>query len=175
MPIVVLTGASGSGKTAIADAIGSRYAAAVEVYHFDHSGIPPVEQIVREHGSGEAWQRAMTFNWMTKLAERLHPGARILFEGQMRLSFVREAADAAGIKDYIVMLVDCDDVTRTRRLTEDRSSPDLANATMMSWAKYLREEAKQFHCMILDTTRMPLEMSAQRVWEQLHHYPAARV
>jgi adenylate kinase family enzyme len=167
MPIVVLTGASGSGKTAIADAIGSRYAAAVEVYHFDQSGIPPVEQMVREHGSAEAWQRAMTFNWMTKLAKRLHSGGRILFEGQMRLSFVREASDAAGIKDYIVMLVDCDDVTRTRRLTEDRSRPDLANATMMSWAKYLREEAKRFHCMILDTTRMPLEMSVQQVWEQL--------
>jgi hypothetical protein len=131
------------GKNAIAVAIGSRYAAAVEVYHFDQSGIPPVEQMVREHGSGEAWQRAMTFNWTTKLAERLHPDARILFEGQMRLSFVREAADAAGIKDYIVMLVDCDDVTRTRRLIEDRSSLDLANATMMSWAKYLREEAKR--------------------------------
>jgi adenylate kinase family enzyme len=169
MSFVVLTGASGSGKTTIAKAIGSRYAPNVEVYHFDQNGVPPVEQRVREYGSGEAWQRAMTLNWMTKLGARLHPDARILFEGQMRLSFVREAADAAGIKDYIVILVDCDDVARARRLTEDRFSPDLANATMMSWAKYLREEAKHFHCMILDTTRMPLEMSVQQVWERLYH------
>jgi adenylylsulfate kinase-like enzyme len=96
MSLVVLTGASGSGKTTIAKAIGSRYVPNVDVYHFDRNGTPPVEQMVREHGSGETWQRAMTFKWTTKLAERLHPDTPILFEGRMRISFVREAADAAG-------------------------------------------------------------------------------
>jgi ABC-type branched-subunit amino acid transport system ATPase component len=168
MGLVVLTGASGSGKTTIANAIAARYAPTVEVYHFDQNGVPPVEQMVREHGSGEAWQRATTFDWMTKLAERLYPDAGILFEGQMRLSFVREAAEAAGIADYVLILVDCDDVTRTKRLTVDRSSPDLASAPTTSWAKYLREEAKLLRCMILDTTLIPLEISVHQVWQQLH-------
>jgi hypothetical protein len=44
-----------------------------------------------------------------------------------------------------------------------------ARARTRSKEQYLREEAKQFHCMILDATCMPLEMSAQQIWEQLHH------
>jgi len=91
----------------------------------------------------------------------------MLLEGQMRLSFVSEAAAAAGITHYTMILVDCDDATRIRRLTFDRRSPDLANATMMSWAKYLREEAKQLRCTILDTTLAPLEACVERVWAQL--------
>jgi gluconate kinase len=68
MGFVVLTGASGSGKTAIAEAVASRYAEHVDVYHFERVGVPPLEQMIAEYGSGEAWQRAMTFEWMAKLA-----------------------------------------------------------------------------------------------------------
>jgi adenylate kinase family enzyme len=35
MGFIVLTGASGSGKTEIAQAIASRYGEYVDVYHFD--------------------------------------------------------------------------------------------------------------------------------------------
>lgn len=167
MGFVVLTGASGSGKTTIAEAIASRYAGHVHVHHFDRAGVPPLEQMIAEHGSGEAWQRAMTFAWMAKLAAAFHSGDRMLLEGQMRLSFVSEAAAAAGITNYTMILVDCDDATRIRRLTFDRRSPDLANATMMSWAKYLREEAKQLNYTILDTTLAPLDDCVVRVCAQL--------
>jgi adenylate kinase family enzyme len=167
MGFVVLTGASGSGKTAIAEAIASRYAEHVHVHHFDRAGVPSLEQMIAEHGSGEAWQRAMTFAWMAKLAAAPHSGGRMLLEGQMRLSFVSEAAAAAGITHYAMILVDCDDATRIRRLTFDRRSPDLANATMMSWAKHLRDEAKQLNCTILDTTLAPLDACVERVWAQL--------
>ncbi len=167
MAFVVLTGASGSGKTAIAEAIAFRYAEHVDVYHLDRVGVPPLEQMIAEYGSGEAWQRAMTFEWMTKLAAMPRIGRRILLEGQMRLSFVLEAAAAAGITDYALILVDCDDATRTRRLTRDRRSPDLANTTMMDWAKHLREEARQLRCAILDTTLAPIETCVEQVWAQL--------
>jgi shikimate kinase len=169
MGFVVLTGASGSGKTAIAEAIASRYAKHVDVYHFDRVGVPPIEQMIAEYGSGEAWQRAMTFEWMARLAATPHIRRCILLEGQMRLSFVLEAAAAADITNYALILLDCDDATRTRRLTFDRRSPDLANATMMNWAKYLRDEAQQRRCTILDTTFTPLEVCVEQVWARLGH------
>jgi len=50
MGLVILTGASGSGKTAIADAVASRYAGLVDVYHFDHLGVPPLEQMLVQYG-----------------------------------------------------------------------------------------------------------------------------
>jgi hypothetical protein len=82
----------------------------------------------------------------------------------MRLSFVSEAATAAGITDYALILVDCDDATRTRRLIVDRRSPDLATATMMNWAKVLRDEAERMRCAIVDTTITPLEVCVEQVW-----------
>jgi hypothetical protein len=167
MGFVVLTGASGSGKTAIAEAIASRYAGHVDVYHFDRVGVPPLEQMIANYGSGGVWQRATTFEWMARLAAIPPTGHRTLFEGQMRLSFVSEAAAAAGITNYALILVDCDDATRTRRLAFHRGSPDLANTTMMNWAKYLRDEANQLRCTILDTTLTSLEACVEQVWAKL--------
>ena len=167
MGLVVLTGASGSGKTAIAEAITSRYFGHVDVYHFDRVGVPPLEQMIAKYGSGEVWQRATTFEWMARLAAIPPIGHRTLFEGQMRLSFVSEAAAAAGITNYALILVDCDDATRTRRLAFHRGSPDLANTTMMNWAMYLRDEAKQLRCTILDTTLTSLEACVEQVWAKL--------
>jgi hypothetical protein len=40
----------------------------------------------------------------------------------MRLAFVTEAADAAGIAQYRLILIDCDDATGVRRLARDRKS-----------------------------------------------------
>jgi hypothetical protein len=85
----------------------------------------------------------------------------------MRLSFVSEAAATAGITTYALILVDCDDATRARRLAIDRRSPELANATMMNWARYLRDEAIQLRCAILDTTLTSLDACVERVWAEL--------
>ena len=87
----------------------------------------------------------------------------MLFEGQMRLAFVREGLLAAGIADFSLMLVDCDDETRARRLVANRNQPELANATMMNWAAYLRGEAREAGCEILDTSQAPLEASVAHV------------
>jgi len=73
--LVILIGASGSGKTTIARAIEHRYPDEVEVLYFDRIGVPPVEEMIAEYGSGEAWQRAKTLDWMAKLAQFAKPGA----------------------------------------------------------------------------------------------------
>jgi len=163
MPIVVLIGASGSGKTAIASAIRSRRRTGFNVFHFDQIGVPPVERMIAEYGSGEAWQRAKTIEWMTILAEAEGLGRPVLFEGQTRLSFLAEGAASAGGLCYAPLLVDCDDATRKSRLSVDRKQPELADATMMNWAKWLRRDAIGRGCEILDTSKRPLEESVAYV------------
>lgn len=166
MGFIILTGASGSGKTAIAEAIASRYGENVDVYHFDKVGVPSPEEMVTNYGSGEDWQRAKTHEWMVKIAASSRTARHVLFEGQMRCSFVLEAAAAAGITEFILILVDCDDATRAKRLTLERRQPDLANPTMMNWAQYLRNEAHKLHCTILDTTLLSLEECVKQIWTQ---------
>ncbi|MGG6898700.1 hypothetical protein [Rhizobium sp. BR 315] len=57
------------------------------------------------------------------------------------MSFIAEAAAAANIDDYKLLLIDCDEEIWAQRLMIGRSQPELANADMMSWAAYLRSEA----------------------------------
>ena len=152
MPLVILFGASGSGKTTIARAIQDRYSEDTEVFYFDRIGVPPAEQRIAEYGSGEGWQRTKTIEWMSKLAQIAKTGYKLVFEGQTRLSFLADGAAAAGGLDYLPILVDCNDEARSRRLLVERKPPELANDDMMNWARYLRREAKQSGCEILDTS-----------------------
>jgi len=122
-PFVILTGASGSGKTAIALVIEKEHPA-IAVFRADTIGVPSAE-VMASYGSGHqpggAWQRAMTLEWMERIAPVVASGRPVLFEGQMRLAFIREALAAQGIKHARVVLVECDDATRTARFGCSRS------------------------------------------------------
>jgi energy-coupling factor transporter ATP-binding protein EcfA2 len=173
MQFVVLIGASGSGKTTIARAIAQRYADDVEVFHFDRMGVPSDKQMITEYGSGEEWQRAKTIEWMAKLAPLSRSGRRLLFEGQTRLCFLAEGAEAAGGSAYLPILVDCDDETRSRRLSLEREQAELANEIMMDWARYLRCEAEGSGCEILDTSTLSLEQCIIHVMARLRGKPSS--
>jgi len=113
--------------------------------------------MIAQFGSGEAWQRAKTIEWMAKIGAMNTPKRGILFEGQTRLSFLVEAAAEAGGIAYVPILVDCHDDTRIRRLSIDRKQPELASADMMNWASYLRREASMSGCEILNTSDVSLD------------------
>src|SRR5262245_45657013 len=165
--LIVLTGASGSGKTAIARAIEARYADRVDALHFDSIGIPSLDRMTAEFGSPEEWQRAKTIEWMANIATmpRLRPN--VLFEGQTRIAFLNEAIAATNLRDHRIMLIDCDDATRQRRLTDNRLQAELANTTMMSWAAFLRNEARRHRCEIVDTSSAGFDVCAARIVRHL--------
>jgi dephospho-CoA kinase len=150
MAIVILTGASGAGKTAVATrvAIDDR----IRVHHFDTIGVPSHQEMVRECGSLEAWQLTATRTWMRRLALESEQHPHLLLEGQMRQSFI---ASAASVK-YRTVLIDCDNATRAKRLTE-RGQGGLANDATMKWASWLRAEAHDLGTEILDTTNLTVD------------------
>jgi dephospho-CoA kinase len=163
MRLVILTGASGSGKTAITQAIVSKRPPVAKVLRFDSIGVPPAEEMVAVSGSLEAWQRDMTLEWIARISAMRELDRPVLFEGQMRLAFLREGLSSAGLTGARIILVDCNDATRVHRLTADRRQPELAAPTMMSWAAYLRREAQEANCEVLDTTGVSLRSSVEQV------------
>ncbi|MDE1178555.1 MAG: zeta toxin family protein [Edaphobacter sp.] len=164
--LLILTGASGAGKTTLAHAIEAASPSCVVLF-FDSIGVPSPEGMAAYtsgYGNGpEGWQRSMTFEWMRRIAPVLESGQSVLFEGQMRIAFLDEAMAAAGIRHARIVLVDCDDQIRSTRLTQDRQQPELAHEGMMSWARYLRDEAKRSGHEILDTGSVPFAVCAQRL------------
>jgi shikimate kinase len=167
VPLVVLIGASGSGKTTIARAIEDRFTESVDVFFFDRIGVPSPEQMIAPYGSGEGWQRAKTVEWLAKLAQVVKTGRKVVFEGQTRLAFLAHGATAAGGLAYLPILVDCDDEARLNRLTIDRGQPELANEDMLNWARYLRREAKDNGCEVLDTSLLSLDEAVSFVMTRL--------
>jgi chloramphenicol 3-O-phosphotransferase len=157
--LVILTGASGAGKTTIARAIGKR-SGEIAVFGFDSIGVPSIERMIEDYGSPEAWQRVNTFEWLARLAGE---SGNVLFEGQARIGFLVDAAAAAGLSSYTIVLVDCDDETRRKRLAGERHQPELAHSAMFEWAGYLRREAQSGGHLILDTSRLSLDESVVRV------------
>lgn len=171
-PLVILTGASGSGKTAIAEAIETGHPGFADVFRFDSIGVPSPQAMAAEWGSGEAWQRAMTLGWMATIAASPPSSRPRLFEGQMRLAFIREGLAAAGLMGARVVLVDCDDEIRAHRLADRRNQPELSNKAMMNWAAFLRREAREGGYEILDTSGLSLDDSVERACALLHQAEA---
>jgi hypothetical protein len=161
--LFILVGASGAGKTAIANAIEGRRPKVADVVYFDRIGVPTPKAMVAGWGSGEAWQRAATLKWMERLAKRPNGQTPLLFEGQTRIAFVEEGLRFAGIDNARIILVDCDDAVRSSRLRRERGQRALANPTMMSWAEHLRGEAHVGRYDILDTSALTLDQSVDRV------------
>ncbi|UIJ82965.1 AAA family ATPase [Rhizobium leguminosarum] len=142
----------------------------IDVFYKDRIGVPPVEEMIKQFGSVEEWQRAATFEWMARLSALVTQGRSVLFEGQSRFAFLVEAVERAGLMPYACILIDCDDKTRTRRLSIDRGQPELASADMMNWASFLRNEASQYGCEILDTSNLTLEQGVERVLREVRRH-----
>lgn len=163
--LVILTGASGSGKTTLARAVEAARLTQCTVVYFDSIGVPSAEEMVAI--GGEAWQRSTTIYWLERVATTLRAGISVLFEGQMRIAFVKEALALAHIEGAHIILVDCDDTTRMRRLCGDRNQPELATAEMMNWGRYLHREAVQSGSEIIDTSSQSIAACRDRLIARL--------
>ena len=156
--LIILTGASGAGKTTIAKRIAAEASGSVKCLYFDTIGVPSTEQMVAEFGSGWNWQRAKTLEWIKRIhSEFLSVDKSVLFEGQMQVPHIIEACEVFGVADYEIVLIDCEDLSRENRLRFNRLQPELANEEMKNWARFLKNQALSAGARVLDTSGSSVE------------------
>ena len=154
--ILVITGASGSGKTALVEALETVPLPGVTFHHFDSLGVPSREEMIAGFGSPDAWQVARTHEWITRLTSQAGQPTLAVLEGQVRPAVVMEAYRTNQVRHGRVLLLDCSPEVRTYRITALRGQPQLATADMLAWAAYLRGQADALHIPTLDTTALSL-------------------
>jgi hypothetical protein len=153
--LLLVTGASGVGKTTAVEAVAARARPGVAVFHFDRIGVPDAETLEREYGSGAAWRASALGRWMDRL--RGEPAPVAVLDGQVEPALVEGRRD--GDRTAAAVLLDCERGVREARL-RGRGRPELASHEMHAWAAYLRGQADALGIPVIDTTgRTPEEVA----------------
>jgi energy-coupling factor transporter ATP-binding protein EcfA2 len=148
--ILVLTGASGAGKTAL-------------TLKLNELAIPGVQGIncdrvkVDERSDSSDRQADILRYWISQLNET--EAELAVLDTQIRPHRALEVLREAMIEYAQIVLVDCDPLKRNERLQLDRRQPELANPRMDCWAAYLRGQADALKLSIIDTSNKPLDES----------------
>ena len=156
--IVIVTGASGAGKTTLVRALEARALPGVRCHYLDSLGVPSGEEMIAEYGSTAAWQEAMTRRWITRLQKEAAPIA--VLDGQVDIAMARDCLADAGGPPSRIILIDCANAVRATRLRELRGRPELASRDMAVWATFLRWQAGSLGYPVIDTSTSPVETSA---------------
>lgn len=154
--VYFLTGASGTGKTTLVSNLKKKYGKRKdwEFLHFDSIGVPSLEDMKKDYGSPENWQKEMTYQWVDRLVNDYRDVETIIFEGQVNPKFAQDAFKKHKFDDYRIVLVDCNPDVMAKRLTHDRNQPELVNEDMRNWLAYLRKQAKSLSIDIIDTSNL---------------------
>ncbi len=150
--IVIVTGASGAGKTTLVRALEARTLPGVACHSFDSIGVPSTGQMIAEYGSGAAWQEAMTRRWIGRLQQNGESARIAMLDGQVDIAMAHHCLVDAGIESSRIILVDCAHTMREARLRDLRGQPELACREMATWAAHLRGQAEEFGCPIITTS-----------------------
>ncbi|MEI7488617.1 MAG: AAA family ATPase [Chryseobacterium sp.] len=149
-------GASGSGKTTVIKALDEAGLLNFKTVYFDSIGVPSLEEMNVKYNGPEEWQRIKTAEWAKIIKETFILDTNVILDGQTRPIFIEEACIENDIIAYEVILFDCSDEERTKRLVA-RGHPELANEQMMNWARYLRQESQKPAYQIIDNTDLTFE------------------
>jgi dephospho-CoA kinase len=164
IPILIVTGASGVGKTSAVRALEARSCPNVACFYFDSIGVPTPELIERDFGSGERWQADATDRWIMRLVTEGNSRTVNVLEGSTRPSFVAAALARASHARSQVVLLDCDASVRQARLAA-RGDGELATHQMDCWAAYLRGQADALGLPVIDSSQRAAEDVAEALKE----------
>src|SRR6185503_13222225 len=143
--VLVLTGASGAGKTTLILKLNELEIPGVKGINCDRVEIRNDEETTDR-------QAAVLRYWISELSQPEAGLELAVLDTQIRPHRALELLSQAEIEYAQIVLVDCDPVKRNERLHVDRGQPELANPRMDCWAAYLRGQADALKLSIIDTS-----------------------
>jgi dephospho-CoA kinase len=160
--LIFILGASGSGKTTVVKKIEEKDSDKYHFGYFDQPKVPSQEEVTEKYGDWFAWGIARTNEWVKKIKEEYIKNRVTIFDVQTQPVNIDNACKEFGIDDYAVILLDCSDDERKKRLTE-RGQPHLINESLLTWAQFLRDEAIKRNYIVINNTDLTLEESLKSV------------
>lgn len=157
--IYFIIGASGSGKTTTLKHFEKAIPTSCILIYCDSNDVFSCEDMAKEYGGIEEWQRMKTLEWIKKIADDNLSSSHIIFDAQTRPSFIKEACELYEI-DYQVVLFDCSDAIRKKRVITS-SHPEQADENIMNWAACLRKECQKYQHKIINNSHITLEQTFQ--------------
>lgn len=151
--IIVLTGASGAGKTTIALKLKELAIPGVESINCDRIKIDTANP-------GDIQVATLRY-WISHLSERRGEDELAVLDTQIRPHRALEVLSQEGVQHMQIVLVDCEPVKRNERLRTERDQPELATQQMDCWAAYLRGQADALNLAIIDTTSDSIDKSVE--------------
>ncbi len=157
--VLVLTGASGSGKTSLTQAIEALKIPGVACFHCDSIYHDLPEEI---RSDGETAQDAILEHWLKRVLADPETEVAIL-ETQIRPQRANRMLRKFAIVPHQVVLVECEHSEREARLRGARAQPELANPQMENWAAYLRGQADALGLAVIDTSEISVSNPVARL------------
>jgi uridine kinase len=160
--IVVITGASGSGKTTVAKLLEQKFSKeTTSLYYFDDIGIPSTTKMIEDHGSGEKWQQWATESWI----ERIHNINKevIFLEGSFYPEFAVNKIKDLLITKYLLICLYVERNVREKRLIEERKQLELVTQDMENYAQDLNLRTINIGGIVINSTDKSLSEIVQEI------------
>ena len=153
--IILITGASGSGKTTVLKAIEQKLPTnQISVNYFDDIGVPSSEAMIAEYGSCEKWQEAMTHKWMEKLAT-INDKEYIFLEGSFNPEFAKHYS--------LLICIHAEKAIREERLIKQRNQPELVTEDMENFAQMLKSNTLKMGGIVIDSSMKKADIIAGEI------------
>ncbi|HHJ0490492.1 TPA: GNAT family N-acetyltransferase [Legionella pneumophila] len=163
--IVLITGASGVGKTTLLKEIEQQYLQeTISSHFFDSIGVPSFDDMIQQYGSTEKWQEVTTRRWIERLSQ-IHDKKLIFLEGQFNPEFALTPLKKHGIKNYLLICLHTEQDIREHRLSVLRNQPELADIHMNNWALFLKKKTIEMGGIILDSSQDSINMLVRELME----------
>jgi predicted ATPase len=159
--ILVLTGASGAGKTTLTKGLELCSAAGVACFNCDAIYISLPDEV---RADGIMAQDAILSHWVTHVLNLNGIDVAVL-DTQVRPHRARAVLSRFGVTRSQIVLVECRQEERNERLRGPRAQAELANAQMENWAAYLRGQADALGLECINTSGTAVADSVARLRE----------